>query len=183
MLIHCGLPRLFSGLNNTSMGLLWIFEGWPFGLKRGEIWSRLEYTCLKVLKNHPRSLFIDIEAWTFFYNLTGSEVSAVESQYLRCRTWQHSTRNAWFANLQICSETFVLFAIWSTFLSKHSFRHEIKDVLANFHAPYIFLLCRRQFCLLWLHRAVDFKASCSQIPRLAFAGIPTHNPSVQSPTS
>jgi hypothetical protein len=25
--------------------------------------------------------------------------------------------------------------------------------------------CRKQFCLLWLPRAVDFKVSCSQIPR------------------
>jgi hypothetical protein len=28
--------------------------------------------------------------------------------------------------------------------------------------------CRKQFCLLWLPRAVDFKVSCSQIPHHAF---------------
>jgi hypothetical protein len=30
--------------------------------------------------------------------------------------------------------------------------------------------CRKQFCLSWLPRAVDFKVSCSQILRRAFAG-------------
>jgi hypothetical protein len=34
--------------------------------------------------------------------------------------------------------------------------------------------CRKQFCLFWLPRAVDFKVSCSQILRRAFAGIQTH---------
>jgi hypothetical protein len=43
--------------------------------------------------------------------------------------------------------------------------------------------CRKQFCLFWLPRAVDFKISCSQIPRRAFAGIRTHDPLVESPTS
>jgi hypothetical protein len=43
--------------------------------------------------------------------------------------------------------------------------------------------CRKQFCLFWLHRAVDLKVSCSQIPRRAFTGIRTHNPLVESPTS
>jgi hypothetical protein len=33
--------------------------------------------------------------------------------------------------------------------------------------------CRKQFCLFWLPRAVDFKVSCSQIPRRAFTGIHT----------
>jgi hypothetical protein len=32
-------------------------------------------------------------------------------------------------------------------------------------------------------QAVDFKVSCSQIPRRAFAGIRTHDPLVESPTS
>jgi hypothetical protein len=36
--------------------------------------------------------------------------------------------------------------------------------------------CRKQFCLLWLPRAVDLKVSCSKIPRRAFAGIRTHDP-------
>jgi hypothetical protein len=36
---------------------------------------------------------------------------------------------------------------------------------------------------LWLPQAVDFKVSCSQIPRRAFAGIRTHDPLVESPTS
>jgi hypothetical protein len=36
--------------------------------------------------------------------------------------------------------------------------------------------CRKQFCLFWLPRAVDFRVSCSQIPRRAFAGIRTHDP-------
>jgi hypothetical protein len=43
--------------------------------------------------------------------------------------------------------------------------------------------CRKQFCLLWLPRAVDLKVSCSKIPRRAFAGIRTHDPLVESPTS
>jgi hypothetical protein len=34
-----------------------------------------------------------------------------------------------------------------------------------------------------LPQAVDFKVSCSQIPRRAFAGIRTHDPLVESPTS
>jgi hypothetical protein len=32
-------------------------------------------------------------------------------------------------------------------------------------------------------RAVDFKVSCSKMPRRAFAGIRTHDPLVASPTS
>jgi hypothetical protein len=43
--------------------------------------------------------------------------------------------------------------------------------------------CRKQFCLSWLPRAVDFKVSCSQIPRRALAGIRTHDPLVGSSTS
>jgi hypothetical protein len=43
--------------------------------------------------------------------------------------------------------------------------------------------CRKQCCLFWLPRAVDVKVSCSQIPRHAFAGIRTHDPLVESPTS
>jgi hypothetical protein len=43
--------------------------------------------------------------------------------------------------------------------------------------------CRKQFCLFWLPRAVDFKVSCSQIPRRAFTGIQTHDTLVESPTS
>jgi hypothetical protein len=35
-------------------------------------------------------------------------------------------------------------------------------------------------CLFWLPRAVDFKVSCSQILRRAFAGIRTHDPLVES---
>jgi hypothetical protein len=41
-------------------------------------------------------------------------------------------------------------------------------------------MCRKQFCLFWLPRAMDFKVSCSQIPRRAFAGIRTHDPLVES---
>jgi hypothetical protein len=37
--------------------------------------------------------------------------------------------------------------------------------------------------LIMAYRAVDFKVSCSQIPRRAFAGILTHYPLVVSPTS
>jgi hypothetical protein len=57
----------------------------------GEILPRLRYTFLKVLKDQPRSLYCwyDIEAWTFFYYLTGSEVSAVESQHLRSARLKH----------------------------------------------------------------------------------------------
>jgi hypothetical protein len=48
------------------------------------------------------------------------------------------------------------------------------------HENYIFTevrgTCRKQFCLFWLPRAVDFMVSCSQIPRRAFAGIRTHRP-------
>jgi hypothetical protein len=40
--------------------------------------------------------------------------------------------------------------------------------------------CRKQFRLFWLPRAVDFKVSCSQIPRRAFAGIRTHGHLVES---
>jgi hypothetical protein len=43
--------------------------------------------------------------------------------------------------------------------------------------------CRKQFCLFCLSRAVDFKVSCSHIPRHAFAGIRTHDPLVESPMS
>jgi hypothetical protein len=40
-------------------------------------------------------------------------------------------------------------------------------------------MCCKQFCLFWLPRAVDFKVSCSQIPRRAFARIRTHDPLVE----
>jgi hypothetical protein len=40
--------------------------------------------------------------------------------------------------------------------------------------------CRKQFCLSWLPCAVDFKVSCSHIPRRAFTGIRTHYPLVES---
>jgi hypothetical protein len=43
--------------------------------------------------------------------------------------------------------------------------------------------CRKQLCLFWLPRAVHFKVSCSQIPLRTFAGIRTHDPLVESPTS
>jgi hypothetical protein len=43
--------------------------------------------------------------------------------------------------------------------------------------------CRKQFCLSWLPRAVDFKVTCSQIPCRAFTGIRTHDPLYESPTS
>jgi hypothetical protein len=36
--------------------------------------------------------------------------------------------------------------------------------------------CRKEFCLLWIPRDVDFRVSCSQIPRCTFAGIRTHDP-------
>jgi hypothetical protein len=44
-------------------------------------------------------------------------------------------------------------------------------------------MCRKQFYLFWLPRAVDFKVSCSQISRRAFVGIRTHDPLVENPTS
>jgi hypothetical protein len=44
-------------------------------------------------------------------------------------------------------------------------------------------MCHKQFCLFWLPRAVDLKVSCSQTPRRAFAGIRTHDPLAESPTS
>jgi hypothetical protein len=37
--------------------------------------------------------------------------------------------------------------------------------------------------LIMAPRAVDFKVSCSQIPRRAFAGIRTYDPLVENPTS
>jgi hypothetical protein len=36
---------------------------------------------------------------------------------------------------------------------------------------------------IWLPRAVDYRVSCSQIPRCAFAGIRAHGPLVESSTS
>jgi hypothetical protein len=53
-------------------------------------------------------------------------------------------------------------------------------VIFHFYFIFFFLmrLVRKQFCLLWLPQAVDFKVSCSQIPRRAFAGIRTHDPLV-----
>jgi hypothetical protein len=74
--------------------------------------------------------------------------------------------------------------------SSSSSRHALSAMYPGFFGGFFGVFftgvrgtCRKQFCFFWLPRAVDFKVSCSQIPRRAFAGIQTHDPLVASPTS
>jgi hypothetical protein len=89
MLIHCDL----------------LMDIWrmTFRLENGQ---HLTQVGIHMRKSHGRSTSLslycryDIEAWTFVYNLTGSEISAIESQYIPevclTKSCQNSTGNAWF---------------------------------------------------------------------------------------
>jgi hypothetical protein len=75
---------------------------------------------------------------------------------------------------------------------RHSLQSTEEKMLLNICHAYLQIFffftevrgtCRKQFCLFWLPRAMDFKVSCSQIPRRAFTGIRTHDPLVESPMS
>jgi hypothetical protein len=70
MLVHCDLHlRMTFRLENKR-----------------NLTHRSEYTSLNVLKDQPRSLYCryDIEDWTFFYDLTESELSHLRIPLSQC---------------------------------------------------------------------------------------------------
>jgi hypothetical protein len=102
--------------------------------------------------------------------------------------WSHNPMHQDQSPLDICDSSIFkqnhILTFWENallhFVLGRTVKKRLHKDIQPWHFIYLFFNEVRGAASKWLPRAVDFKVSCSQIPRRAFAGIRTHDPGWES---